>query len=132
MKPHALSLMLLLAFPALAADPGEEVELSSATVTALSCAQQAVGTGKLDLLTSCPMEETQKGLVVVDVAEMQIYRLAAKRVRLSDLERAFGGGSIDFTGVVKSVDKKDGIPLVEVSEFRITPKPKPGAFKGCL
>ncbi|MEW5740401.1 MAG: hypothetical protein AB1938_15840 [Myxococcota bacterium] len=120
------------ALPALAADPGEEVELSSATVTAVSCAQKAVETGKLDILTSCPMEETQKGLVVVDVAEMQIYRLAAKTVRLSDLERAFGGGSIDFTGVVKTVDKKDGIPVVEVSEFRITPKPKPGAFKGCL
>lgn len=120
------------ALPALAAAPGEEVELSSATVTALSCAQKAVETGKLDILTSCPLEETQKGLVVVDVAEMQIYRLAAKTVRLSDLERAFGGGSIDFTGVVKAVDKKDGIPVVEVSEFRITPKPKPGAFKGCL
>jgi hypothetical protein len=127
-----ITLALVAALPALAADPGEEVELSSATVTAVSCAQKAVETGKLDILTSCPMEETQKGLVVVDVAEMQIYRLSAKNVRLSDLERAFGGGSIDITGVVKLVDKKDGIPVVEVSEFRITPKPKPGAFKGCL
>lgn len=127
-----ITLALVLALPAVAADPGEEVELSSATVTAVSCAQKAVETGKLDLLTSCPMEETQKGLVVFDVAEMQIYRLSAKNVRLSDLERAFGGGSIDITGVVKVVDKKDGIPVVEVTEFRITPKPKPGAFKGCL
>jgi hypothetical protein len=127
-----ITLVLAFALPALAADPGEEVELSSATVTAVSCAQKAVETGKLDLLTSCPMEETQKGLVVFDVAEMQIYRLSAKNVRLSDLERAFGGGSIDITGVVKVVDKKDGIPVVEVTEFRITPKPKPGAFKGCL
>jgi hypothetical protein len=127
-----ITLALLVALPALAAEPGEEVELSSATVTAISCAQKAVETGKLDLLTSCPMEETQKGLVVVDVAEMQIYRIAAKHVRLSDLERAFGGGAIDITGVVKLVDKKDGVPVVEVTDFRITPKPKPGAFKGCL
>jgi len=132
MSPRLLALSLLFVMPAFAAAPGEEVELSSAPVTALSCAQKAVETGKLDLLTSCPLEETQKGLVVVDVAEMQIYRLAAKTVRTSDLERAFGGGSIDITGVVKVVDKKDGIPLVEVSEFRVTPKPKPGAFKGCL
>lgn len=127
-----VTLALVAALPALAVDPGEEVELSSATVTAVSCAQKAAETGKLDLLTSCPMEETQKGLVVFDVADMQIYRLAPKKVRLADLERAFGGGSIDITGVVKTVDKKDGIPVVEVSEFRVTPKPKPGAFKGCL
>lgn len=133
MSPRLLSLALAItALPAFAVDPGEEVELSSATVTAVSCAQKAVETGKLDVLTSCPMEETQKGLVVVDVAEMQIYKLSTKNVRLSDLERAFGGGSIDITGVVKVVDKKDGLPVVDVSEFRITPKPKPGAFKGCL
>ncbi|MEW6430349.1 MAG: hypothetical protein AB1730_02470 [Myxococcota bacterium] len=124
--------LAVVALPAFAVDPGEEVELSSATVTAISCARKAAETGKLDVLTSCPMEETQKGLVVFDVAELQIYKLTAKNVRVSDLERAFGGGSIDITGIVKSVDKKDGLPVVEVSEFRVTPKPKPGAFKGCL
>lgn len=133
MTPRLLTAALaLLAVPAFAADPGEEVELSSATVTAISCAKKAIETGKLDVLTSCPTEETQKGLVVFDVAEMEIYKLAPKKVRLSDLERAFGGGSIDITGTVKSVDKKDGLPVVEVTEFRVTPKPKPGAFKGCL
>lgn len=123
---------IMLALTAAASEPGEEVELSSAPVTALSCAQKVVQTGKLDLLTSCPLEETAKGLVVFDVAEKQIYRLSSKSIRTSELERAYGGGSIDITGVVKSVDKKDGIPLVEVKEFRVTPKPKPGAFKGCL
>jgi hypothetical protein len=113
-------LLLLLA---LASEPPEEVELSSAPVTALSCAQKAVKTGKLELITTCPMEETKKGLVVVDVAEKQIYRLSKKSVRRSDL---------DVTGVVKSTDKKDGIPEVEVKEYRVTPRPKPGSFKGCL
>lgn len=122
------TLMLLL----LAADPGEEVELSSAPVTALSCAQKAVETGKLDLLTACPLEETLKGLVVFDVAEMTYYRIDKKGMRLSELERAYGGGSVDITGKVKSVDKKDKVATVEVTEYRVTPKPKPGAFKGCL
>lgn len=122
-------LILLLA---LASEPGEEVELSSAPVTALSCAQKAAETGNLDLITACPLEETAKGLVVFDVAEKQIYRLSKKTVRQSDLDRAFGGGSIDVTGVVKVIDKKDKIPVVEVSEYRVTPKPKAGSFKGCL
>jgi len=116
----------------LAADPGEEVELSSAPVTALSCAQKAVETGKLDLVTACPLEETLKGLVVFDVAEMTYYRIDKKGMRISELERAYGGGSVDITGKVKSVDKKDQVATVEVTEYRVTPKPKPGAFKGCL
>ena len=122
------TLMLLL----LAADPGEEVELSSAPVTALSCAQKAVETGKLDLLTACPLEETLKGLVVFDVAEMTYYRIDKKGMRLSELERAYGGGSVDITGKVKTIDKKDKVATVEVTEYRVTPKPKPGAFKNCL
>lgn len=122
-------LLLLLA---LASEPGEEVELSSAPVTALACAQKAAATGKLDLITACPLEETKKGLVVFDVAERQIYRLSRKTVRRSDLERAYGGGALDLTGAVKVVGKKDGIPEVEVKEYRVTPRPKAGAFKGCL
>ncbi|MDP1826128.1 MAG: hypothetical protein Q8L48_22875 [Archangium sp.] len=125
-------LSLSFAATAFAAEPGEEVELSSAPVTALSCAQKAVETGKLDLLTACPLEETLKGLVVFDVAEMTFYRMDKKGMRTSELERAYGGGSVDITGKVKSIDKKDKVPLVEVTEFRVTPKPKPGAFKGCL
>jgi hypothetical protein len=130
---RALVLMILsFTATAFAAEPGEEVELSSAPVTALSCAQKAVETGKLDLITACPLEETLKGLVVFDVAEMTFYRLDKKGMRTSELERAYGGGSVDITGKVKSLDKKDKVALVEVTEYRVTPKPKPGAFKGCL
>lgn len=123
---------LLFASLLLTAEPGEEVELSSATVTALSCAQRAVESGKLDLITSCPLEETLTGLVVFDVAEMAFYRIDKKGMRVSELERAYGGGSVDLTGKVKNIDKKDKVAVVEVSEFRVTPKPKPGGFKGCL
>lgn len=132
MKRIVLAAALACSFTAAAADPGEEVELSSAPVTALSCAQKAVETGKLDLLTACPLEETLKGLVVFDVAEMTYYRIDQKSMRLSELERAYGGGSVDLTGKVKSVDKKSQVAVVEVTEYRVTPKPKPGAFKGCL
>ena len=122
----------LVSSTAFAAEPGDEVEISSAPVTSLSCAQKAIETGKLDLLTACPLEETQTGLVVFDVAEMAFYRLDKKGIRTSELERAYGGGSIDITGKVKRIDAKDKVAVVEVTEFRVTPKPKPGAFKGCL
>lgn len=116
----------------LAAEPGEDVELSSAPVTAASCAQKAVETGKLDAITACPMEETRTGLVVFDVAEMTFYKVDRKTMRVSDLERAFGGGSVDITGTVGKVDAKTQVGEVKVTEHRVTPKPKPGAFKGCL
>jgi hypothetical protein len=130
MKRSVLTSFLLLAPAALAQEAGDEVELSSAPVTALSCAKRAIETGKLDLLTACPLEETQSGLVVFDVAEMTFYRLDQK-VRVSDLERAFGGGSVDITGKVTSLGK-DKVAVVAVEALRVTPKPKPGAFKGCL
>ncbi|MBL8936279.1 MAG: hypothetical protein JNM69_17120 [Archangium sp.] len=125
-------LAALLSTTAFAAEPGEEVELSSAPVTGLSCAKKAIETGKLDLLSSCPLSEAPKGIVVFDVAEMQYYQLDTKTIRTSALERAFAGGSVDVTGKVKAVDKKTGIATVQVSEYRVTPRPKPGAFKGCL
>lgn len=127
-----LLLSALLPLCSFAAEPGEEVELSSAPVTGLSCAKKAIETGKLDLLSSCPLSEAPKGIVVFDVAEMQYYQLDAKTIRTSALERAFAGGSVDVTGKVKAVDKKTGIATVQVSEYRVTPRPKPGAFKGCL
>ena len=117
---------------AFAAEPGEEVELASAPVTGLACAKKAIETGKLDLLSTCPLDEAPKGIVVFDVAEMQYYQLDAKSIRTSQLERAYGGGSIDVTGTVKAVDKKTGLVTVKVTEYRVTPKPKAGAFKGCL
>jgi hypothetical protein len=126
------ALALLCCGAAQAADPGDEVELSSAPVTAASCAQRAVETGKLSLLSACPLDQVKTGLVVFDVAEMAFYRLDPRSVRLSDLERAYGGGSVDVTGKVVRVEGTENVGVVQVSELRVTPKPKAGAFKGCL
>lgn len=130
MKKILLSLALV-ALPALAEDVGEDVELTSGAVTALPCAIEAQKTGKLELLNTCPMSLATKGLVVFDVAEKTFYRLAPKKVATYELEKAYGGGSIDVTGTVTKKDK-DGVLVVEVAEYSVTPKPKPGAFKGCL
>jgi hypothetical protein len=106
--------------------------VTAGVVTGLDCALAARAKGDLKLLTSCSPAETWKGLVVFDVAEKRIYRLEPKKVARWQLERAFGGGSIDFTGTTVKVEPKTEIATVTVTEFSITPRPKPGAFKGCL
>ncbi len=111
---------------------GEDVEVTSGVVTGESCALDAREKGNLRALTSCPPAEAKKGLVVFDVAEKRIYRLTEKKVFRFMLESAFGGGSIDFSGKTVKVDPKSEIATVDVADFSITRKPKPGAFKGCL
>lgn len=131
MKPALILLAAWSATSAFAVDPGDDVELSSGAVTALSCAERARLTGDLSLLNSCPLSEARNGIVIFDVAEREIYRISGKAVRHYELERAFAGGSIDLTGVVEKVDA-DGVASVKVTEYSVTPKPKAGSFKGCL
>ncbi len=118
--------------PRAAEGAGEDVEVTAGVVTGTSCALEAREKGDLRVLTSCPPAEAQKGIVVFDVAEKRIYRLSEKKVFRFMLESAYGGGSIDFTGKTVKVDPKDAIATVDVADFSITKKPKPGAFKGCL
>jgi hypothetical protein len=135
MKPILAAVLLSLvslASPARAEGPGEEVEVTAGVVTGLDCALQARAKGELKLLTACPPAQAAKGLVVFDVAEKRIYRIADKTVRRYQLESAFGGGSIDFTGKAVKVDAASDVTTVEVAEFSIARRPKPGAFKGCL
>jgi len=135
MKPSLAALLLALSTlpgPSRAADPGEEVEVTAGVVTGLECALQARAKGNLKLLTSCPPAQAAQELVVFDVAEKRIYRIADKKVRRYQLESAFGGGSIDFTGKAVKVDAVKDITTVEVAEFSIAKRPKAGAFKGCL
>ena len=129
-----VQLWLAAAPPALSTLPrrGEEVDVTAGAVVALSCALVARDQAKLGALTGCDFAEAQRGIVVYDVAEQQVYRLTGKRVARWQLESAFGGGSVDFTGKVKATDAKTGIVVVDVEELTVTPKPKPGAFKGCL
>lgn len=112
------------------AEMGEEIEVSSGAVTALSCAKEAQRTGNLELLLACPPDEAQTGFVIFDIAEKKIYRISGAKVYHFELARAFAGGSIDFSGVIKSENEE--LVEVEVNEYSVTPKPKPGAFKGCL
>ncbi len=116
--------------PGWAADVGEEVEVSSGAITALSCAMEAQRTGKLDPISNCSMSDTVAGLAVYDLALKDIYLLSPSSVHLYELERAFGGGRIDFVGTV--LKQSDGIDVVSLSEYSISPRPKAGAFKGCL
>jgi hypothetical protein len=129
-KLLVLALALAAAAPASAKD--EEVEVTAGVVTGLSCALRARDRGDLKSLTSCPPAEARAGLVVYDVAEQRIFRISEKKVRRHQLESAWGGGSIDFTGVAVAVDPKTDVATVDVSEYSITKKKKPGAFKGCL
>jgi hypothetical protein len=124
--------VLALASASAPAARAEEVEVTAGVVTGVECALAARALGDLKLLTSCPPVESWKGLVIFDVAEKRIYRLEGKKVARWQLERAFGGGSIDFTGTTLKVEPKTEIATVVVTEFSITPRPKPGAFKGCL
>jgi hypothetical protein len=132
MRKQVVAAALSLAAAAARADVGEEVEVTSGVVTGMSCALRARETGELRVLTACPPAEAAKGLVVFDVAESRIYRIAEKKVFRYQLESAFGGGSIDFSGKTVKEDPKSEIATVEVADFSITKKPKPGAFKGCL
>ncbi len=115
-----------------AAAPGEEVEVTAGVVTGLRCALDARDKGELKGLTACPPADGAKEMVVFDVAEKRIYRIAGKKVFRYQLESAFGGGSIDFTGKAVKVDPRTDVTTVDVTEFSITRKPKPGSFKGCL
>lgn len=114
-----------------AVEEGEDVDITSGAVTALSCALQARDEGRLDVLNACPLMEVSGGIVVYDVADRQIYQLDTASVRMFELEQAFGGGSIDFSGTVDGVDD-NGVAKLTVEKFTVTPRPKAGSFKGCL
>ena len=124
---HLLVAFLLLAGAAKA----EDVEVTAGQVTGLSCALKAQKTGDLKLLGSCPPAEA-KDLAVFDVAEKRIYRVSGRKVARYQLESAYGGGSIDFSGKAVKVDPKTQVTTVDVTEFSISRKPKPGASKACL
>jgi hypothetical protein len=131
MRGIVAALALAVAGPAVAAGPGEDVDVTAGVVTGLECALAAREKGDLRKLTSCPPLEAKKDLVVYDVADKRIYRIAAKKVFRYQLESAFGGGSIDFSGKAVKVDANQ-VATVEVAEYSIAKKPKAGAFKGCL
>jgi len=118
-----------------------EVEFTSAVITAVGCAKEAEESGEFETLVSCPPHMVFQGvkdiydnppkIVIFDVTEGEYYYVKPTKdsIYYSDLLEGFGG-SIDGTGMI--IGEKDGIPVVKFDEFEITPKPKPGFFKGCL
>ncbi len=119
----------------------EELEFTSAVITAVSCAKEAEEKGTFDVLSSCPPHAAWEGvkdiydenpkIVIFDVTEGEYFYVKPTKdgVYWSDLLEGFGG-SIDGTAV--PVGKKGDIVVIKFTEFEITPKPKPGFFKGCL
>ena len=138
----ALGITVLSVQPVLAEeDEDNEVEFTSATITALACAKEAEETGDVDSLISCPPHKAWEGvkdiytgepkIVVFDVTEEAYYYVQASKDSVYYYELLEGyDGSMDASGVI--VGKKDGIPVLKLDEYEITPKPKPGFFKGCL
>jgi hypothetical protein len=133
MKKMILSILSvgLLSFGIVNAEEvGEEADLSSAVITAKSCAEKAKQTGSFELLSSCPpAEAAQSGYVIYDVTENTFYAIAPKNIYYFELDEGFGG-NIDTKG--KIVGKEGDLPVLEVQEYKISPKPKAGFFKGCL
>ncbi|WP_457621547.1 hypothetical protein [Persephonella sp.] len=122
-------------------DEEDLVELTSAVITALSCAEEAEEIGEFEILSSCSPAKVWEGvedmytqppkIVIFDVTEGEYYYVQASKdsIYYSDLLEGFGG-SIDGEGSI--VGEKDGIKVVKFEDFEITPRPKPGFFKGCL
>ncbi len=123
-------------------DDDNEVDLTSAVITALPCAKEAEEKGEFDVLYSCAPHQMFEGIpadkiytaapniVVFDVTEGEFYYVKPnENLTYSDLLEGFGG-SLDGSGVI--IGKKDGIPVVKFEDAQVSPKPKPGFFKGCL
>jgi len=114
-------------------DGETEVDIYSAVITARSCAQRMMDTGDLTLGGSCsPTESAKTGFAIFDPVEEQVYLIDPAAIHTFELEHGFGG-SMDIYGQVKGT--LDGLPVItpeSPEDISITPKPKPGAFKGCL
>ncbi len=108
----------------------DEVELYSAAVTAYPCAAKAAKKGKATIADGCsPMSTLTHGFALLDPSEKKVYLVKKGAIYGFEMEHGFGG-RMDISGTV--VGTKAGLPVIEPESYSITPKPKPGAFKGCL
>lgn len=111
-------------------DGEADVDIYSAVITARSCAEKMMRTGDLTLGSKCsPLEGAKTGFAIYDPVEEQAYLIDAASIHTFELEHGFGG-SMDVYGEVKGT--LDGLPVITPEDLSISPKPKPGAFKGCL
>ncbi|MCO4760331.1 MAG: hypothetical protein KC502_02430 [Myxococcales bacterium] len=108
----------------------DEVELFSAAITAVPCAKGAAKTGVMGELSLCsPRLAATRGIALVDPQEKGVYLIDDKSIYAYELEQGFKG-AIDISGTI--VGLRGGIPVIKPEEYTIRPKPKAGAFKGCL
>ena len=111
-------------------DGDEDVELFSAVLTARTCAEALMEHGDMRSVSTCsPLEAAINGYALFDPMEDEVYLIEAGSIRQFELERGFGGRA-DLSGLV--IGTLDDTPVIRPDEYFITPKPKPGAFKGCL
>jgi len=99
--------------------------------------------GEFDVLNSCPPHKLFEGVpadkiytappkvVIFDVTEGEYYYIkpTSEGVTYSALLEGFGG-TLDGEGEI--IGQKGDVSVVQLEEAEITPKPKPGFFKGCL
>ncbi|MCB9737891.1 MAG: hypothetical protein H6747_01410 [Deltaproteobacteria bacterium] len=112
------------------ADEEEEVELYSAQLTAYPCAVRAAKEGTAVIGPECsPMEAVTHGFALLDPQEKKVFLVKEGSVYRFELEHGFGG-RVDISGNV--VGTRGGVPVIAPESYTITPKPKAGAFKGCL
>ena len=108
----------------------DEVELFSAAVTAVPCARDVAKTGNLSELSLCsPRLAATRGIALVDPQEKGLYLIDPKSIYAYELEQGFKG-AMDISGTI--IGQRGGIPVIKPEEYTIRPKPKAGAFKGCL
>lgn len=108
----------------------DEAELYGAVITATSCAERMVAEGGADVIARCaPLEAAKTGFALYEPGERALFFLKQDSLYRFELERGFGG-SIDVSGAI--IGKKSNAPVIDPEEYTITPRAKPGAFKGCL
>jgi len=128
--------VLLVPFFVFAEEIGEEIDLSSAVITAKTCAEKAAETLDFNYLLECPPNEGAKsGYVIYDPSENEYYYIKLGKLYLYQLEELYStsGREGKLSAEVKIIGKKDDkyvVDLVEIEEIK--PRPKAGFFKGCL
>lgn len=107
-----------------------EVELYSTVITAIDCARRMEEEEDPAELTKCsPLDAARSGFAIYDPAEEELYLLDPESFHQFELEHGFAG-SMDISGSI--VGTRGDLPVLKPDDYSITPKPPPGAFKGCL
>lgn len=107
-----------------------ELEVYSAVITAVDCAKRMEEEDDPEVLHRCsPLDAARSGFAIYDPAEEELYLLDPAAFHHFELEEGFAG-SMDISGTI--IGTRHELPVLQAEDYTITPKPPPGAFKGCL